>query len=588
MLDGRVQAIAQVGHTIVVGGDFTQVKLAGGQTLGRTDLFAFDAVTGAISTTFAPSVSGGSVFTLTPAGDGASVFVGGRFTDVNGHAHDGLVKLTVADGSVDSSFDPQVGSGGVTGTALSQGRLFAAGAFTTIGGVARTGLAELDPTTGAVDSGFDFALGSGSPGHVEAAHVVVSPNGRTLLVTGRFGTVDGQPRSQIAMIALTGTTGALTPWSTAVFGAVNAPAASTTPHCDNLSSGGNIRDLDFSPNGAYFVVGTTGGPALDCDSVVRFETARQGLRQQPTWVDHTGGDSITQIAVTGTAIYAGGHQRWMENSNSNGHGSGGIPRAGVAALDPVNGMPFSWNPGRKPRGTGVYGFLATSTGLWIGGDSTYTAGEYHPRLAFFPTAGGTHVAHPVVPALSGRLGTVGRAGLGVTLVARGWGGRHVALGTNPTWKHASGAFVVNHSLYAFTHGGGLIAATFTGHGLGPVRWLPLNGIISNISNVMGAFYSVADGRLYYAVRGDSRLYSRKFEPQDGLLGGDQEPVAWLPEQATALTRVGSRLVYVDNAGSLDAVSWAAHRVGRARTVLVAHGAGATNWGDVTGLFPLPR
>ena len=72
-------------------------------------------------------------------------------------------------------------------------------------------------------------------------------------------------------------------------------------------------------------------------------------------MDYTGQDSLWSVQVTGTAIYVGGHQRWLNNSNGFDYaGAGAVPRPGVAALDPVSGVPLSWNPGRNPRGDGAW------------------------------------------------------------------------------------------------------------------------------------------------------------------------------------------------------------------------------------------
>ena len=86
------------------------------------------------------------------------------------------------------------------------------------------------------------------------------------------------------------------------------------------------RGVDFSPDGSYFVVVTSGGPNGTvglCDAAARFETANVSATAAPTWINWTGGDSLYSVAATGAAVYVGGHQRWLDNpfgQNSAGPG----------------------------------------------------------------------------------------------------------------------------------------------------------------------------------------------------------------------------------------------------------------------------
>ena len=55
--------------------------------LARTNIFAFDTTSGAVSNTFLPKIRE-RVWDVIPAGDGESVYVGGQFTNVSGAAAD--------------------------------------------------------------------------------------------------------------------------------------------------------------------------------------------------------------------------------------------------------------------------------------------------------------------------------------------------------------------------------------------------------------------------------------------------------------------------------------------------------------------
>jgi hypothetical protein len=156
-----------------------------------------------------------------------------------------------------------------------------------------------------------------------------------------------------------------------------------------------MRDVDIAPSGDYFVVAATGAysggvySGTLCDTISRWELGPTTSGQNPTWIDYSGGDTVTQVKATGAAIYVGGHFRWLNNPYSgDAAGEGAVDRSGLAAVDPRNGMPFSWNPTRA-RGVGVWEFMTTSAGLWVGHDTNQTGHEARKRIALFPSAGGT-------------------------------------------------------------------------------------------------------------------------------------------------------------------------------------------------------
>ena len=123
---------------------------------------------------------------------------------------------------------------------------------------------------------------------------------------------------------------------------------------------------------------------------------RRRAGQMPTWVDWAGGDTFWGVGTTGAAIYVGGHPRWMNNPyRSNAAGPGAVPREGIAGLDPINGLPFTWNPGRA-AGVGTFDIVGTPDGLFVGSDTDRFGGETRRKIAFLPLAGGT-VVPPNVP-----------------------------------------------------------------------------------------------------------------------------------------------------------------------------------------------
>jgi hypothetical protein len=131
VLDGKVAAIVQVGNKIVAGGQFTKVASAAAPTtaIARSNIFAFDATTGAIDPAFAP-VLDAQVEALAVAPDGLHVFAGGSFTKINEVAQKSLVKLRLGDGARITAFKGKTNAR-VKDMAVSGGRLYIGGTFKT-------------------------------------------------------------------------------------------------------------------------------------------------------------------------------------------------------------------------------------------------------------------------------------------------------------------------------------------------------------------------------------------------------------------------------------------------------------------------
>lgn len=377
VLDGEVRAIVVVGDTVVVGGDFTTVTdSTGTKFFERWYLFAFSLSTGRVLP-FEPYLDG-PVLSM-EAGPGRTVYVGGRFRTVGDPAGDrkqrGITQLDLDTGAPTAAFLADLNWGDVRGIALTRDGVYIGGTFSAVNGVERVGLARLDPRTGEVDDRFDANLSADEIGRVKVEDIAVSPRGDRLMAIGAITKAGSEYRVQAAMFDLSRPEAVLSDWWTDAYNAACRQGFDTY-----------VRAVDFSPSGDYFVVVTTGrinNPKRLCDTAARFETYGSG-RQKPTWVNHTGGDSLYAVEVTDGAVYVGGHQRWMNNPY--GHesaGPGAVDRVGLAAIDPDSGLVNSWNPTRS-RGVGVRAFALSSRGLLVGSDTDELAREYHGRIGMFP------------------------------------------------------------------------------------------------------------------------------------------------------------------------------------------------------------
>jgi hypothetical protein len=365
-----VDSLAQLGGTLYAGGNFRLVQ-QGATTFNRTNLVSFSATNGAVNS-FAPTFDG-KVFALLATGN--ALYVGGYFSNVNGVARRGLVKLDPVTGAVDSAFNAGL-RGAVQEIRLSNGRLLVGGKFP-------QRLVALDPTTGANTGYINIPISgtvASNAGATDIYRFAVNPQGTKLVAIGNFTTVGGQSRSRAFMLDLGPSTATLSPWYYQPL--TNACRASSLP--------AYLRDVDFSPDGSYFAIVSTGyvpfagGVGRDlCDAAARFETDVTNPAR-PTWINYSGGDTFHSVAASGAAVYVQGHFRALDNPNgTNGPLPGSSPREGIGAIDPVGGRALPWNPG-KTRGVGGKDFLATPAGLWVASDGRRFNGEVRDNIAFCP------------------------------------------------------------------------------------------------------------------------------------------------------------------------------------------------------------
>ncbi|WBB77288.1 delta-60 repeat domain-containing protein [Micromonospora sp. WMMD882] len=592
--NGDVKAFAEIGNTVYVGGSFTGVKPAGGASwTAQSYLFAYDRATGALKTGFTPDLDG-AVHSLAVNPDGKLV-VGGAFKNVNGVARLGLVALDPATGATVGAFVGRADGGLVRRAIVRGNQLYIAGAFHWVNGTYHSLLARLNATTGAIDPTFQIDAAVARTSSELVWGLDVTPDNGTLVAVGNFTEVNGLARNQVVLVELAGTP-TVANWSTQRY----------VHPCSSASFPFYARDVDFSDDGSHFVIVADGGLASGayCDSIARFETDSRGSAIDGTWVNYTGHDSVTSVEVADDVVYVAGHFRWLNNANGNDKaGPGAIDRYGYGALDPINGMPLSWNPGRSgaPSGTTNWGPIVWelwrgSTGIHAGFDNDGTGGEYHGRQAVFPLAGGR-----VVPAVNAPLTTPGYLYLGGTsgqLTRVSFDGAST-LGTpsvvsQPNLTSAGAAFALSNKLFwsktdaAAPSGSTLQVSMFTGGTVG-APWLS-SGFNSWFApaTMTGAFY--LNGRMYYTRSGQNKLFFRYLEPDGSTIGCTEftvpsQGVDW--SRARGLTFVDGRIVYGNRPllgltnGDLWAVPFDETAVDGSAAVRIAQGASGTDWSNAT-------
>jgi len=376
--DGAVTVLAASGTTLYAGGDFATF---GGAP--RAHLAAYDT-TGDVVTAWNPGADG-VVRAIVPSA-GSSVYVGGSFATAGAAPRANLAAIDAASGLA-TAWNPGANDL-VAALALVNDTLFAGGRFTQLAGAARNHAGAVDATTG--------ALAAWDP-NADDTVVAFSVSGSQLYMGGQFLHVGGRVRLHAAAVDVS--TGGLTPWHPALndpVRAIHAAAGRVALGGAFEALGGHLRrnlaaiDLDTgrllpwrpAPDGAVFALAVAadrrlyaGGAFTSIAGQARDRLAAfdLGTRALASWNPGADADVLalaTHTDTSGVTTVFAGGAFTM---------AAGQPLSRLAAIAATSGLAV---PGFAPGATddAVLALDADAAHLYVGGEFSTLAGAPLPHL----------------------------------------------------------------------------------------------------------------------------------------------------------------------------------------------------------------
>ncbi len=392
--DGPVFSLAYGNGVVYAGGTFANALppgTASGSTtgeVGRTYLAAFSSTTGALITSFDPTISySGSnahpgIFAMALSPDGSTLYVGGVFDHVNGVAHSDLAAFSTSTGAL-TSWNPST-SAQVRSIAVSPdgSSIYIGGAFGAMDSKTRTFAAAVDtsgkllPWAPVLDS--------------SVYAVAVAPDDSQVLLGGYFQNVNGVAQNSIAAVdPVNGTTNH--PWGL---------PGSFIPHNSGCQS--SVKDIVISGSTAYIADEGNGGGCFDGDWALSL-----GSTDQLQWLSNCLG-ATQALAVVNGYLFKGSHAHdcawspggWPEVRMADG------TRLGWHLLDQslADGTIQHWTPNTNvgfasdwqgTDGLGPHAMATDGSQLFVGGDFTTVNNKQQQGFAIFPS--GKDPAAPTNP-----------------------------------------------------------------------------------------------------------------------------------------------------------------------------------------------
>ena len=390
--NGVVRAIAYANGIVYLGGEFTSVRPPGAASgtgeVARNHFAAFSSSTGALITSINHDVSG-TVQDLATSSDGATVYLGGDFTSVDGQTRNRVAALSVSGNGSLLPWAPSV-DGRVNGIAATASTVYLVGSFGRVGTVGAKRVAAVNASTGALRAGFSA--------HVDDSTIYdvgLSKPGDKLYLAGGFSSVNGDPSARSAA-ALDATTGALLPLPAGSVIPVSSPACKS-----------EMKTVRTDTDSVYFGAEGTGGGCFDGTFAAR--TSDGSLKWQSQCLGATQG-----IEVLHGLLYTAEHSH--DCSADQGFDPDAFPEIGwskglarhLLARSTTDGKVSSWYPNTNGGTGGALGprvFGTDGTQLFVGGEFTTVNGAAQQGFTrFSPTVSTAAPARPAAPVAVARPG----------------------------------------------------------------------------------------------------------------------------------------------------------------------------------------
>ncbi|TAP44404.1 hypothetical protein [Arthrobacter sp. S39] len=289
-IDGVVWSQTIIGNTVYAVGKFSTARPAGAapgsQTVPRQNILAYSLTTGALISSFAPTLNAQGL-TITTSPDKTRLYVGGDFTSVSGQIRNRVVALNPTTGAVLSGFAPKV-NGSVRAVVASEDTVWVGGLFTTVGTVARNRLAAFRSP-----DGFMLAWNpNASGGRVNA--LTASPDYKRVVAGGAFTTLNGSSNPGYGLAA-----------TDAVSGSIIATPVNDVVR--NAGDGAAITSLSTDGTNWYGTAYDFAGTGL-LEGSFSANWSNLGLK----WLEDCHGDSYS-IFASNTAAYVAGHPHYCGN-----------------------------------------------------------------------------------------------------------------------------------------------------------------------------------------------------------------------------------------------------------------------------------